>query len=150
MKQAKIRIPIRILALFMGLFLSMGAFAQQITVKGHVVDVSGEPVIGATVRVAGTSTGAMTDFDGNFTLNANQGATLEVSYIGYQTVQVSAAPDVVVTLHEDSEMLNEVVVIGYGTVKKSDLTGAVTALKPDAKNKGVVVNPQDCRCECDQ
>ncbi|MBR5687482.1 MAG: TonB-dependent receptor [Prevotella sp.] len=143
MKQAKIRIPIRILALFMGLFLSMGAFAQQITVQGHVVDASGEPVIGATVRVAGTSTGAMTDFDGNFTLNANQGATLEVSYIGYQTVTVSAAPDVVITMHEDAEMLNEVVVIGYGAVKKSDLTGAVTALKPDAKNKGVVVNPQD-------
>ena len=143
MKQAKIRIPVRILALFMGLFLSMGAFAQQIAVKGHVVDASGEPVIGATVRVVGTSAGAVTDFDGNFTLNANQGATLEISYIGYQTATVSAAPDVAVTLHEDAEVLNEVVVIGYGVVKKSDLTGAVTALKPDSKNKGLVVSAQD-------
>ena len=134
------------MAVVLGLFLSVGAFAQQIAVNGHVKDATGEPIIGATVLVVGGSTtqGAVTDLDGNFTLDAPQGATLRVSYIGYTTQEVSAAANVVVTLQDDAEQsLNEVVVIGYGAVKKSDLTGAVTALKPDSKNKGLVVNAQD-------
>jgi len=144
MKQVKFRIPFRILSLLMGLFLCTTVFAQQIQVKGNVKDAAGEPVIGATVRVLGQSGGAVTDFDGNFTLNANKGETLEVSYIGYTTQQVSASSNVTVTLQEDAvQSLNEVVVIGYGAVKKSDLTGSVTALKPDSKNKGLVINPQD-------
>jgi iron complex outermembrane receptor protein len=126
----------------LGLFLSVGAFAQ-INVKGHVKDAQGEPIIGATVRVANTQTATVTDFDGNFTLKANQGADITVSYIGYQTATVKAAPTVEVTLQDDAAVLNEVVVIGYGQVKKSDLTGSVAALKPDTKNKGLVVNPQD-------
>ena len=126
----------------LGLFLSVGAFAQ-IDVKGHVKDALGEPVIGATVRVANTQTATVTDFDGNFTLKANQGADITVSYIGYQTATVKAAPTVLVLLEDDAALLNEVVVIGYGAVKKSDLTGAVAALKPDSKNKGLVVNAQD-------
>ena len=144
MKQVKIRIPVRFFALLCGLFLSVGAFAQQITVNGHVKDATGEPIIGATVRIVGQSGGVVSDFDGNFTIEAASGSTLSVSYIGYQTQEVTAAPNVVVTLEEDAEnSLNEVVVIGYGVAKKSDLTGAVSALKPDAKNKGLVVNPQD-------
>ena len=144
MKQVKIRIPVRFFALLCGLFLSVGAFAQQITVNGHVKDATGEPIIGATVRIVGQSGGVVSDFDGNFTIEAASGSTLSVSYIGYQTQEVAAAPNVVVTLEEDAEnSLNEVVVIGYGVAKKSDLTGAVSALKPDAKNKGLVVNPQD-------
>ncbi|MCR4957303.1 MAG: TonB-dependent receptor, partial [Prevotella sp.] len=87
--------------------------------------------------------GVVTDFDGNFQIQASQGQTLNVSYIGYQAVDVQAAPNVTVTLHEDSQSLEQVVVIGYGVAKKSDLTGSVTALKPDSKNKGVVVNAQD-------
>jgi iron complex outermembrane receptor protein len=126
----------------LGLFLSVGAFAQ-INVKGHVKDAQGEPIIGATVRVAGTQTATITDFDGNFTLQAKQGADIVVSYIGYQDATVKAAPSVEVTLQEDNAVLNEVVVIGYGQVKKSDLTGSVTALRPDGKNKGVVVNAQE-------
>jgi len=142
--QVKFTMPRRMLALLCGLILSVSAFAQQITVKGHVKDSTGEPAIGATVRVAGQDGGVITDADGNFTLTATQGATITVSYIGYQDTQVSAAPDVVVTLQDDeATSLNEVVVIGYGVVKKSDLTGSVTALKPDSKNKGLVVNPQD-------
>ncbi len=144
MKQVKIRIPVRFFALLCGLFLSVGAFAQQITVNGHVKDATGEPIIGATVRIVGQSGGVVSDFDGNFTIEAASGSTLSVSYIGYQTQEVTASPNVVITLEEDAEnSLNEVVVIGYGVAKKSDLTGAVSALKPDAKNKGLVVNPQD-------
>ena len=79
MKQVNIRIPLRMLSLLLGLFLSVGAFAQM-TVKGHVKDSQGEPIIGATIRVAGqASGGAISDFDGNFTISAKQGATLTVS-----------------------------------------------------------------------
>jgi len=142
MKQVNIQFPLRMLALLFGLFLSVGAFAQ-IDVKGHVKDATGEPIIGATVRVDGTQTATVTDFDGNFVLKANQDANITVTYIGYQPQTVKAAPTVEVILQDDAAVLNEVVVIGYGAVKKSDLTGSVAALKPDAKNKGLVVNPQD-------
>lgn len=144
MKQVKFRIPFRVLALLFGLFLSVGAFAQQITVNGHVKDATGEAIIGATVRVAGQQGGTVSDFDGNFQLKAKQGATLQISYIGYQSTTVTAAPTVVVTLQEEAaKSLNEVVVIGYGVAKKSDLTGSVTKIQPDSKNKGLVVNAQD-------
>ena len=144
MKQVKFTMPLRMLALICGLILTVSAFAQQITVNGHVKDATGEPVIGATVRIAGQQGGVVSDLDGNFQIKANQGANLEISYIGYQTATVAAAANVTVTmLDEAAKSLNEVVVIGYGVVKKSDLTGSVTALKPDSKNKGVVVNPQD-------
>jgi iron complex outermembrane receptor protein len=144
MMQVKFKFPVRMAALIFGLFLSVGAFAQQLTVNGLVKDATGEPIIGATVRVAGSTQGAVTDIDGNFTLTVDQGTTLQVSYIGYETQEVTAAPNVVVTLQEDgAQSLNEVVVIGYGAVKKSDLTGSVAALKPDSKNKGLVVNAQD-------
>ena len=142
MKQVNIRIPQRILALMMGLFLSIGAYAQ-ITVQGHVKDATGEPVIGATVTVVGTTNTVATDFDGNFTITAPKGAQLQVSSIGLQSQIVTAAPNLVIELLEDSQMLENVVVIGYGTVKKNDLTGSVTALHPDSKNKGVVVSAQD-------
>ena len=81
MKQVKIRIPVRFFALLCGLFLSVGAFAQQITVNGHVKDATGEPIIGATVRIVGQSGGVVSDFDGNFTIEAASGSTLSVSYI---------------------------------------------------------------------
>ena len=143
MKQVNIRIPARILALVMGLFLSLGAYAQ-ISVSGIVKDATGEPVIGASVRVVGTTIGTVTDFDGLFELsNVAAGAKLQISSVGYITQEVDAAPQMEITLAENSTVLNDVVVIGYGVVKKSDLTGSVTALKPDSKNKGVVVSAQD-------
>jgi len=142
MKQVNIQVPLRMLGLLLGLFLSVGAFAQ-IDVKGHVKDATGEPIIGATVRVDGTQTATVTDFDGNFVLKANQGADITITYIGYQPQTVKAAPTVEVTLQDDAAVLNEVVVIGYGAVRKSDLTGSVTAMKPDTKNKGLVVNAQE-------
>ena len=142
MKQVNIRNPFRMLVLMLGLFLSVGAFAQ-IDVKGHVKDAQGEPVIGATVRVVGTQTATVTDFDGNFALKANQGADISVTYVGYQEATVKAAPTLEITLQEDAALLNEVVVIGYGVARKTDLTGSVTAIKPDEMNKGFVTNAQD-------
>lgn len=144
MKQVKFRCPVRLLALICGLFMTATAFAQQIAVNGFVKDATGEPIIGATVRVAGTDGGAVTDIDGNFTLNAEPGAKLQISYIGYETQEVTAAKNVVVTLREDAgKSLNEVVVIGYGRARKSDLTGSVTAIKPDEMNHGLVTSAQD-------
>ena len=90
MKQVNIQLPLRMMALVLGLFLSVGAFAQQITVKGHVKDATGEPIIGASIRVVGTQTGTVSDFDGNFQVKANQGQTLSVTYVGYQTAEVKA------------------------------------------------------------
>jgi iron complex outermembrane receptor protein len=142
MKQVNIQIPLRMLGLLLGLFLSVGAFAQ-IDVKGHVKDATGEDIIGATVRVAGTQTATVTDFEGNFVLKANQGADITISYIGYQTATVKAAPTIEVTLEDDQTVLSDVVVIGYGVARKNDLTGSVTAMKPDEKNHGLITNPQD-------
>ena len=136
--------PLRMLALICGLILSATAFAQQITVNGHVKDATGEDVIGATVRVVGTQAGTVTDFDGNFTIKANQGDQISVSFIGYQDAVVAAAPQVEVLLQDDAALsLNEVVVIGYGVAKKNDLTGSVTAIKPDEKNHGLITNAQE-------
>ena len=142
MKQVNIQIPLRMLGLLLGLFLSVGAFAQ-IDVRGHVKDATGEDIIGATVRVVGTQTATVTDFEGNFVLKANQGADITISYIGYQTITVKAAPTIEVTLEDDQTVLNDVVVIGYGVARKNDLTGSVTAMKPDEKNHGMITNPQD-------
>ena len=142
MKQVNIQIPLRTLALLLGLFLSVGAFAQ-IDVKGHVKDAQGEPIIGATVRVAGQSGGVISDFDGNFTVKAKEGAQITVTSVGFQPVTVSAAPSVVVTLQDDAQMLETVVVIGYGVARKTDLTGSVTAMKPDEKNHGMITNAQE-------
>ena len=96
-------------------------------VKGNIVDLSGEPVIGATVQVKGTTTGSISDIDGNFTLNVSPGDIVEVRYIGYkpQTVKYKDQKDLQVVLREDSELLDEVVVVGFGTQKKVNVTGSV-------------------------
>ena len=133
-----------LLTLVVGLFLSVGAFAQQIAVKGIVKDTAGEPVIGANVLVKGTTNGTITDFDGNFQLMANQGDIIVISFIGYSAQELPATAELMnVVLKDDSEMLSEVVVIGYGVARKNDLTGSVTAMKPDEMNKGLVTNAQD-------
>ena len=142
MKQVKL-MPKRMLALICGLILSITAFAQQITVNGNVVDATGEPIIGATVRVAGQQGGVITDFDGNFHIQANSGATITVSYVGYQEAQVAAAPRVNIVLQDDAQLLKDVVVIGYGTVKKSDATGSVMSVEADQLNKGLATSPAD-------
>ncbi|MBR5083161.1 MAG: TonB-dependent receptor [Prevotella sp.] len=143
MKQVKIKLPLRIMAIVFGFFLTVTAFAQTFTVNGHVKDATGEDIIGATVRIAGQTGGVVTDFDGNFEIQAKSGDVLQVSYIGYEIAEVAAAPHVEVLLQDDTHALNEVVVIGYGVAKKNDLTGSVTALKPDEKNHGMITNAQD-------
>ena len=143
MKQVNLRICQTILTLMLGLFLSVGAYAQNITVKGHVKDALGG-VIGASIVEKGNATnGTITDLDGNFSLNVPKGSTLVISFIGYKTQEVAAAPSIIVTLVEDSELLDEVVVVGYGRTKKDDLTGSVTAIKPDELSKGITNNAQD-------
>ncbi|WP_440420232.1 SusC/RagA family TonB-linked outer membrane protein, partial [Prevotella merdae] len=143
MKQVKFQNAIRTATLSAGLFLSASAFAQQITVKGHVVDETGEPVIGASVKVVGGKAGAVTDIDGNFSIAADKKATLEITYIGYEPLKVVAGQDLKIQLKNTSTTLNDVVVIGYGVAKKNDLTGSVTALKPDDKNHGIITSAQD-------
>jgi len=129
--------------LVIGCFLSIDAFAQQITVKGLVKDTAGEPIIGANVVIKGTTNGTITDFDGNFQLNANKGDIIVISFIGYQPQEAQAASSMNIILKDDTELLDEVVVIGYGSVKKDDLSGSVVAIKAEEMNKGAVTSPQE-------
>lgn len=101
---------------------------QTQIVYGLVVDVNGEPVIGASVVEKGTTNGGITDINGKFTLNVKPGSTLQISFVGYQTQEIKATKTVKVVLKEDSELLSEVVVVGYGTQKKANLTGAVATV----------------------
>lgn len=116
----------------------MKAVQQQQTVKGSVTDKkTGEPIIGASVMVKGTSTGAVSDLDGNFVINqVPANATIQVTYIGYksQEVSVSGKTSFQIALEEDNAELNEVVVVGYGTMKKSDLTGSVGSVSSEKLN----------------
>ena len=141
-KQVKFKLPLRALTLAGGLLLTVSSFAQTTAIKGHVKDASGEPVMGATITVNGKAVG-ITDMDGNFSVDAAPGTNLTFTYLGMTPQTVKASKEMSITLQDDSKALNEVVVIGYGVAKKSDLTGSVTAIKPDSKNKGVVVNAQD-------
>ena len=127
----KLQKTLGLLFLFCMLPLSM-ASAQSI-VKGTVNDEAGEPVIGATVKVQGSNDGTITDFNGNFSVNAASNATLVISYVGYVTQQVPIAgkSNINVTLTEDNTTLNDVVVIGYGTMKKKLVTGATVQVKGD-------------------
>ncbi len=131
---------------FVALFsmLTLGAAAQGNSIKGNVVDAAGQPVIGASVLVKGTLNGANTDIDGNFQLNnVPANATIEVSFVGYKTVETTAVASKTfynITLEEDSATLDEVVVVGYGVQKKSDVTGALTRVGAEELNTKPVMN----------
>lgn len=143
-KDMKRNATFKVLLMFIvGLFLSVNTFAQQIVVKGIVKDTTGEPIIGANVIVKGTTNGTITDFDGNFLLNANKGDIIIVSFIGYRSQEAQAAASMNIILKDDTELLDEVVVIGYGSVKKDDLSGSVVAIKAEEMNKGAVTSPQE-------
>lgn len=130
----------------LGLLLSLSLSAQDIAVKGHVKDHTGEPLIGANILIKGTSVGTISDVDGNFTLKAAVNDILSITCIGFKgqelTVTGSNTP-LVITLQEDTEMLDEVVVIGYGQVKKGDVTGSLLTVKPDELNKGKQLTAED-------
>ena len=130
MKQVNLRIYQTILTLLVGLFLSAGAYAQQISVRGIVKDQMGEPVIGANVLVKGTSNGVITDIDGKFALSAGKNDILIISFVGFMSQEIPVTgKDLMVTLKEDTGLLDEVVVLGYGAnARKQDLSAAVGVL----------------------
>ena len=128
-------VPRRLLFLCLMMLCGAVAYAQK-NVTGTVVDATGEAVIGASVKVLGGagSTGTITDFDGNYTLqNVPENAKLEFSYVGYttQTIAVAGKTRIDVTLQEDRQLLDEVVVVGYGVQKKSDVTGAMASVSSE-------------------
>lgn len=122
------------------------AFAQEgKKITGHVVDDTNEPLIGASILVIGTSTGVITDLDGNFNIIVPSGATaLQISYVGYETVTVPvpSGNTVNVKMKSDAQMLSDVVVIGYGTQRKSDLTGSVSNVSSKDFNSGLISSPE--------
>ena len=115
---------------------------QSRALKGQVVDENGEPLIGVTILLKGTTTGAITDINGNFSLNAKQGSTLEISYAGYksQTIKVGNQSTLAIKMEPDAIGLDDVVVIGYGTMKKRDLTGSISSVKSEEILKTPTVN----------
>ena len=135
MRQVNLKVWYSMLTVLACLFLSVGAYAQQLSVKGIVKDQTGEPVIGANVLVKGTTNGVITNIDGEFTLAAKKGDILSVSYVGYTSQEVPVSEKFLnIILKEDSELLAEVVVLGYGAnTRKQDLSASV----------GVVSNAED-------
>ena len=125
--------------------LAFPALAQKITVTGTVLDEFGDPMIGATIMQKGTSNGTAADIDGNFELSVEPNATLVVSYVGYDPmdVAVNGQKHLEIVLKENATLLSETVVIGYGTVKKSDATGSVAIVRPDDVDAGISTSAQD-------
>ncbi len=130
-----------------GSYLVISARQQEVNqttkkITGVIVDESGEPVIGANVVVAGTTQGTITDFDGNFSLDASENSTLEISYIGFLTQKVSlkGKNDLHIVLKEDSQKLDEVVVVGYGTRSRKSITGAVDQVNNEVFENRPVTN----------
>lgn len=117
------------------------AVQQKVTVTGTVSDAAG-PLIGATIKVKGSSTGVIADMDGNFKIQANQGDVLEVSYIGYitQEIKVGTKTSLSITLEEEKHNLNEVVVIGYGTQRREAVTGSVANVSGAELNQIAATN----------
>lgn len=124
-----------------GMLLSVQAFAQAISVKGSIADKNGEPIIGANVLVKGTTNGSITDLDGNFTLEAQQGDILVISFIGYKNQELPASSTMEITLQEDTEVLDDVIVIGYATGSQRTVSGAIQRVGREEMNAGVVTNP---------
>ena len=138
MKMRKLSQLFGLLALL--LLLPGQSFAQNLRVEGRVLDELGEGVIGAGVVIQGTTTGTVTDFDGNFALSVPRGSILEFSCVGYKTQALPAAARMTVTLEPDADALDESVVIAYGQQKKVTITGAVSAVSGEGLMKSPVPN----------
>ena len=127
------------------LMLAMVFFAldvsAQTTINGHVKDDTGEGIIGASVMVKGTTNGTVTDFDGNFQLKCETGATLVITYIGFVPQEVKAKNNLDITLREDVAQLNEVVVVGYGSLAKKEISSSVVQINKDQFNQGAASDP---------
>ncbi len=121
------------LALIVVLGLSSYALAQNRTVSGTVTDINGEPIIGASVLLDGTTIGVVTDLDGKFSISAPLDGTIIISYIGYkqQRIPLGGKTDISVTVEEDATQLVEVTVVAYGKKRKQDLVGSVSSVKPE-------------------
>lgn len=119
----------KIVCIMLCLLASIGAWAEKVRISGVVKD-NAEPLIGATVVEKGTENGTVTDFDGNFELMVEKGASITISFVGFQPKTVSTKNKTVfsVVLEEDSKMLEDIVVVGYGTMKKRDITGSISSL----------------------
>lgn len=122
------------------LLVSTLTFAQS-KVSGTVKDANGEPLIGVSVMEVGTNNGAVTDINGNYTLNVKPGAKLKLSYIGFTPQTVKAGSNSQIVLQEDNTALNEVVVVGYGTMRRKDVTSSITTVKAEDLNQGVFTDP---------
>jgi TonB-linked SusC/RagA family outer membrane protein len=135
----------RKLTMFLTLFfVGLGVITAQTQVRGTVVDETGEPVIGATIQIKGTSQGTVSDIDGNFTLSAPAGGTLIVSYVGMQTQEIPVSANVNAILIADSELLEDVVVIGYGSARKiSSTVGSVVNVSSEEISDKPIANPLD-------
>lgn len=122
------------------LLVSSLTFAQS-KVSGTVKDANGEPLIGVSVVEEGTSNGAVTDINGNYTLNVKPGAKLKLSYIGFTPKTIKAGSNSQIVMDEDNTALNEVVVVGYGTMRRKDVTSSITTVNAKDLNKGVFTDP---------
>ena len=122
------------------LLVSTLTFAQS-KVSGTVKDANGEPLIGVSVMEVGTNNGAVTDINGNYTLNVKPGAKLKLSYIGFTSKTIKASGNSQIVLQEDNTALNEVVVVGYGTMRRKDVTSSITTVKAEDLNQGVFTDP---------
>ena len=122
------------------LLVSTLTFAQS-KVSGTVKDANGEPLIGVSVMEVGTNNGAVTDMNGNYTLNVKPGAKLKLSYIGFTPQTVKAGSNSQIVLQEDNTALNEVVVVGYGTMRRKDVTSSITTVRAEDLNQGVFTDP---------
>ena len=124
------------------LLAATGLYAQT-SVSGTVIDESGEPLIGVSILVEGTSSGTVTDFDGNYMLTAADNATLVFSYMGYQTERIAVAGKTTInlTMKQDDKVLDEVVVVGYGVAKSKDLTAPITNVKGSDLSKQIASSP---------
>ena len=124
----------RILCAILSLCLAATALAQNMTIKGRVIDENDQPLIGAGITIAGTTSGEVTDLDGNFTIKTSKGSKLIISYIGYKEQELIAMgqTNVTIKLQPDTQLLDEIVVVGYGAMKRSDLTGSVASVSSEA------------------